>query len=366
MEKQSISFAEKYASGILVAVAVVLAGTFFTLDAFDLIPLQGAAMPMYGALPTPSASTQKSVSSRSSHSIKVSSSILHAAAMAQSSSSKSSSSASSKWTGTECASGFSKDCETKVRATLTGDSSCILDFSCHIKMEFCSLGAADCKQIKIAQWFYDSFYPDCATNTTADCKTALTTMLSSTLPADMQTCLGNTMCRELLSTFRTGDFTCRKYVPCLNALDALVAVPTCVSSVWCRNMKTIDALYTQNWSKCPSITGSDCIEKLGMKPYVTTTQRRIDCEEDSDCQDDAAMMASNLVYGRKPECFLWSACKSEFTKNLSWACTLVHREPDCGNSTAVMKFLTVTNPACVTSGDTATCQNALSKLVKLH
>lgn len=49
--KPPTSFAEKYASAILVAAVFMLSLSLFTIERYHAIPLQGAAMPMYGSLP---------------------------------------------------------------------------------------------------------------------------------------------------------------------------------------------------------------------------------------------------------------------------------------------------------------------------
>lgn len=49
--KSSTSFAEKYASAILVAAVFMLSLSLFTIEQYHAVPLQGAAMPMYGSLP---------------------------------------------------------------------------------------------------------------------------------------------------------------------------------------------------------------------------------------------------------------------------------------------------------------------------
>ncbi len=45
------SFTEKYATLLLVGTAVVLAAMLFTVERFEMLPLQGAATPMYGSMP---------------------------------------------------------------------------------------------------------------------------------------------------------------------------------------------------------------------------------------------------------------------------------------------------------------------------
>lgn len=59
--KSTHSFAEKYAAGILVVASLMLTGTLFTIEKYDLVPLQGQATPMYGSMQTGAASSRSTL-----------------------------------------------------------------------------------------------------------------------------------------------------------------------------------------------------------------------------------------------------------------------------------------------------------------
>ncbi len=63
--KSSTPFTEKYATALIVGTALFLMTTLFAVERFQMLPLQGAATPMYGSMPSP-VLRKKAVSSKPS------------------------------------------------------------------------------------------------------------------------------------------------------------------------------------------------------------------------------------------------------------------------------------------------------------
>lgn len=363
------SFARKHPHAVLVATAVSLVVTLAAVETSGVLPLEGQATPMYGPLKTPgksSSSRTAAVSSKSKSSRVVtrisSPSSLRGAAP--------SSAVAKKWTGNECSSGkhSSAECVEKLRAAVNGDMACFLDTDCYDQTRFCgSLSKNDCDALKVRRWAYDAFFPGCATD---ECAADVTVLASAKAPKALKECVRSPLCRELLADFRRGDFACRRHVPCLEAIAALTADASCGSLPWCKDIKAIDERYTKYAFKCTDGPNAECMSMIKIDEFVSESKRRVECSRDSLCSDEAQDMSSALGYGYSyPSlnigCFLWAECKNEFKENMDWACrSTINRQPMCANYTAVWEFLTKTNPSCVFSGETATCQNALKKLYK--
>lgn len=274
---------------------------------------------------------------------------------------------SKTWTERECSDTSSEECKQKMRAMLTDDYSCLFDDQCKLSVVYCSIGN-DCKDIQLRKWFFDTFFTDCLEKGDKDCIAGTAFMAGASAPDPVKACVNSGICREFLADFRRGKFTCRRYQPCLDALDALVKSPSCDTWGWCKNVRKIDSIYTNDWQKCPTIETGDCIAKLGLTPYITAVPRP-ECRKNSYCYDSAREVAESLRrfdYLKKPvpACFLWKECKDYFLSAREWSCNLPDRVDLCTKANAVYDLLTKTNPACVTSGESKVCQDTLKSLLQ--
>lgn len=373
-------FLQKNPAVIAVGMAAILAGVFFAVEQSAVLPLEGQAMPTYGALPTGKAPTvRKTVSVQKPTSFtavrRAARDAKHAAAPQASSravqAASSSSSVAKVWTGNECETRpyAGTLCEMKTKATLQGDPSCFADEKCNKNAWMCYLGREDCAAIQKRYWAFNVFFPECLETRSEDCMKGVEYLASKDAPKALQDCLKSTICAELLASFRKGDFVCRRYSPCQDALESLVQNPWCDQFKWCDNMRTINDIYSKDWQKCPSIEGADCKDKLGLKPFISTAERRVKCHDDINCKDAVTDLAESLNHYQKynlpnAACFLWPECKDEFSMDKRWACETVKREPNCTRVKNVWKLLTETNKSCVTSGETATCQALLKQALQ--
>jgi hypothetical protein len=360
------SFARKHPHAVLVATAVSLVVALAAVETSGVLPLEGQATPMYGPLKTPGTTVKKSSSREASSKSKSSRTITRIASPSSLRGAAPSSAAAKKWTGTECNDYASLECAAKLHAAAQGDMACFADEKCYKETRYCrTLNNDECATLKIRRWAYDAFFPGCATD---ECAADVTVLASAKAPKALKECVRSPLCRELLADFRRGDFACRRYEPCLNALAALTGDKACDALPWCKDMKTIDERYTKYAFKCTDGPNAECMSMIKIDEFVSKSKRRVECSKDPVCLDDAQDMSSALGYGYSypsldTGCFLWAECKSEFKLDMDWACRpAINRQPMCANYTAVWEFLTKTNPSCVFSGETATCQSALKKL----
>lgn len=348
----------------------------FVVDRFDVLPLQGQSTPVYSPLPSGrKVSIVRSSRSRSSRvpaRLKNRSSApaaLHAGPDSASASSVSSS--VSSWSGDEC-SGYGRPsdaCAKKMLALTTGDYACLSDQNCWSYLRFsCTLSKSECAKLETVQWLLESFMPECFKRVSADCDSARAFFMSTAVPA-VRTCLDSAVCRELLSTFRTGSMACRQYEPCLAALDATVEHPSCGQNDWCNRMSRIHSAITNGAAKCTSGYNNDCRKKLGLAAWTVSSRRESNCWEDVECMMQQntivnALIGMNPAQPIIPACFLWQECKQAFESRTSWACEVGMRAQQCKNGKAVYEFLTVTKPSCVTSGESEYCQQSIRNLTK--
>ncbi len=373
------TFLQKNPAVIAVGMAALLAGVFLLVEQSNVLPLEGQAMPTYGALPTGKAPTvRKTVSVQKPTSFtavrRAARDANHAAApQASSVATKASSSkaAVAVWTGKECDSPpfAGTDCEKKLKAVLQGDNSCFADEKCNRNAWICYLSKAECDAIQKRYWAFNVFFPECLQTRSEDCMKGVEYIMSKDAPKALQDCVSSPICAEFLANFRKGDFVCRRYSACQDALESLVQNAWCDQFKWCDNMRTINDIYSKDWQKCPSIEGADCKDKLGLKPYISTAERRTKCRYDHNCANAVRELAESLNFYDEynlpnAACFLWPECKEEFSMNKRWACETVKREPNCTHAKNVWKLLTETNKSCVTSGETATCQALLKQALQ--
>lgn len=366
-------FVRRNPSVVIVSIALALVATMAAVETSGILPLEGQATPMYGALPV------SSIRARSSSSRKPSLTEQRKAERAKQSSAASmraaapaSSSSSARWTDSECTQSVHPDaaCTAKMKAVLEGDIACFMDRNCYTKVWMCKLTREECRQLTVRRWAYDAFFPGC---TTAECIDGAAFLSSGSSPVAFQLCSDSYVCRELLASFRRGDFSCRQHAACLDTLTVLLKHPTCDTMPWCVAMKTIDRLYTEGAATCTTGPDAACRTKLNIDAVASTVDRRIICRYDSgQCYDDMNDVADTLG-GRnrggsrnKPDagCFLIPECKSTFEATKNWACFTVKREPDCTHYTNIWKLLTETKKSCVTSAETKTCQDAIGKLIR--
>jgi len=193
--------------------------------------------------------------------------------------------------------------------------------------------------------------------------------LSPAAPKAVTDCMGSVLCRELLSAFRKGDFSCRFHEPCLDALDAIVGRGMkCNMQTWCMELYTINDLYnTDAKTKCFGITPAECSRKIGAGVGIESS---FTCRYDTECFKEMREMTRNLTgegdrhATLEPACMLWKECRESLEADKRWACAIGGREAMCRKHTAVWEYLTVTKPACVRSGHTKICQDAIKALVK--
>jgi hypothetical protein len=372
-----------------VLAVLLLAGT---VEHYGLVPLQGSATPTYGVLPP--ANTGRRVSIKSSARSKSSRvpnrlanrsavSSLHAgpassiSSAATASQSKSVASATSITSASSSTKSIAKACEgneckAKMLATATGDVSCFYDENCESKLGFlCTESVHLCRSIAVAEWVMYSLMPECLVADSVDCQSARTFFLNPAPAAAVKNCNNSLVCRELLSTFRRGDFSCRRQETCLNALEAIVSTPTCESMAWCKNLKEIDTLYTAKASECSGKSEADCAKQIGVTALAKDKPRFEPCMRDADCRQELEEIFSGLTgvdirYPRpnpEPACFLWNECKYEFTLHKDWFCENKDSYADiCQRYTDIWQFLTVTSPSCVQSGESRYCQQSLKNL----
>lgn len=393
-------------SAIVATLMLVTAATI--VEQSDILPLEGQAMPTYGTVPVHTTSRRSTTSSsrRSSQTEarRASRSATHGAAPAQgtsastttssasvSSTSTSSSVASSDtsstsvaashqnssslWTGDECTSGSRHEaCQRKVKAIVAGDYSCLRDSLCQSAARLtCTFDEATCRNLILAKWIGLDLLPTCSEKDVTDCATAYTWLAKPTTPRVVQTCLDSALCRSLLANFHRGDFSCRQHEPCLDALESLVADPTCDSLPWCATMKAIDTRYDERAKECVKLSSSECAKLIGIDTIAAKQPSSFICRYDSQCRDDLTSMTEALagetmagMFPLTPACFLWDECRSEFEKNKNWFCRTPGREAGCKERTDVWEYLTKTQPACVTSGNSRTCQQTLRQLLNLR
>lgn len=340
---------ERHSVAALLVAGLLMVSSALTLtDSFN-----GEASATYGPLPVPAVAKKSSSSSKRS--------VLRKAAP--------SSAAGKTWTDRECSDRNNDECKQKMLAVLKDDYSCFFDDQCKFAVVYCSLMSSDCDSVQLRKWFFDTFFTDCLEKGDATCIAGTAFMTGNSAPLAVSTCVNSGICREFLAGYRRGDITCRRYQPCLDALASMIKSPSCDTWNWCKNMKKIDEIYTNDWQKCPTLTSADCIGKLGLTPYVTVPRRK-DCHSDGYCQDSAEQTASTLTrsydyaHNPIPACFLWKECKDYFLMTNNWACNAAHVEPTCTRTTNVLNYLTKTNPSCVTSGETGKCQTDLKKMLK--
>lgn len=362
------AFARNNPYAAIVALAVMMVSSLAFVETSGVLPLEGQATPMYGTLKIPGASSRASSSARSAE--KRVTSRRAAASQASLRGAAASSIAAKAWTGKECAGSGSPSavCIEKMRAALQGDMACLTESDCYDEIRYCSspLKNGECDELKIRRWAYDALFPGCATD---ECAADVTALVKEA-PKELAQCLSSTVCRELLADFRRGEFACRRYEPCLDALASVTRAAWCDASPWCKNMKTIDARYTKYATKCVDGPTAECKKAIFIDAFASKVARRVPCDRDSECRDDADGLAAALVYGnmdgkpgRAVECFLWPQCKISFDLSLRWACDTVKREPDCGNHKVINEYLTKTRPACV-FGYTKSCKSELEALLK--
>lgn len=348
------------------ASAVLLVAAMAAVETSGVLPLEGQAMPTYGTLKAPgskSSASAKPASSKSSSS--KSSRSLTRAASSTSLRGAAASAPARTWTGKECIDMGSPDCATKRMMVAFGDTACFTDPHCEPLTWMCSprdFDADTCHKMMVRRWAFDAFFPGCVTD---ECASDVSYLASPTMPDALKKCLDDVFCGELLAGFRRGEFECRRYEPCLDALAALTNDKACATFPWCAAMKKIDELYTKRAKECTAPDAA-CRTKIGIDAYAVKLDRRIDCASDTRCYNAALDMEGTL--GRAEgeqhmECFLWPTCKTEFNKTLRW-CNNAKREPLCSNVKAVWKFVTETNPACVYSSSTTTCQNLIEALLQ--
>lgn len=350
----------------IVASAVLLVAAMAVVETSGVLSLEGQATPMYGPLKTPPAksSSSKSAASKSSARSKSSRSVTRAA----SSTSLRGAAASAPtrvWTGKECVDMGSPECTSKRYMAALGDMACFTDPHCEPLTWLCSgrdFDAETCRKLMVRRWAFDAFFPGCVTD---ECVSDVSYLASSTMPDALKECLGDVFCGELLAGFRRGEFECRRYGPCLDALEALTKDKACGTFPWCAAMKKIDELYTKRAKECAAPDAA-CRTKIGIDAYAVTLNRRVACKNDTRCYNAALDMEGSL--GRAAgeqhmECFLWPTCKDEFDKTLRW-CKNAKREPLCSNVKAVWTFVTETNPSCVYSSATTTCQNLVEAVLQ--
>lgn len=366
MQRAVRSFARKHPHAVLVVTAASLVVALAAVETSGVLPLEGQATPMYGPLKTPGSSSSRAASvSSKSKSLRV---ITRVASPSSLRGAAPSSVATKAWTGKECSGGkrSSEECLGKLREAAKGDMACFLDESCYDAIQFCRLTHNECAALSVRKWAYDALFPGCSTD---ECAADVTALMQEA-PKPLAECLLSAVCRELLADFRRGEFACRRYEPCLDALGALTAAPWCDASSWCKNMKTIDARYTKYATKCVDGPTAECRKAISIDPFASKGVRRVPCDRDNECRDDADELADALAYGnmgrksgRAVECFLWPQCKKSFELSMRWACETVNREPDCGNHKAIHEFLTKTRPSCV-FGYTASCKAEMEALLK--
>lgn len=362
--KKLCTFAKQYPSVSIVSLAMLGVFTLAAVEVSGVLPLTGQTTPVYGPLPTKQVTTRKPstpvktrATSRSSVSTQT-----HAAA--------SSTSSIAQWKGDECTQSVHPDatCTKKMKAVLTGDMSCFTDRDCYRKVWLCKLSENECTELSQRRWVFDAFFPGC---TSSECVDGGNFLLSNK-SASVKECLNSYVCRELLANFRRGTFACRQYEPCLNALSDILKNTSCNSMTWCANMKKIDTAYTNGAKNCVGISPEACLTKLGVASYTSKEDRYVPCDFDIECSDDLRAasellgMGYSLSYSREPDagCFLLPECKDSFLSTKRWACETAKREPHCSRYTKVLKFLTETNSACVTSADTKTCIDGIKALHK--
>lgn len=360
------TFARKHPHALLVATAVLVVTSLAIVETSGVLPLEGQATPMYGPLKTPGTTVKKSSSRAASTKSKSSRTITRIASPSSLKGAAPSSVAATKWTGTECEDYADLECIAKVRAAAQGDMACFTDEKCYKEARYCnSLTNDECAMVQVRRWAYDAFFPGCLTD---ECSADVTVIASPSAPVALKKCVRSTLCRELLADFRRGDFACRRYEPCLDALAALTGDKACDALPWCKDMKTIDERYTKYAKKCTDGPTAACAKEIGIDTFASKAKRRVECSNDLVCssavKETARSLGSNNPYPAPDTgCFLWADCKNEFKANMDWACRpAINRQPMCANYTAVWEFLTKTNPSCVFSGETETCKNALKKL----
>ncbi len=359
-------------------VALVLLAA--TVEQYGVLPLQGQATPIYTPLPVKNtgrkgsvSKTSRSTTSRAPNRLALrsssTSSVLHAG---PASSVSSASVSSAKWTGAECP-GYGAPpaaCQPKMLAMATGDYSCLADKNCWAYYRFtCTLTKENCAKMATVQWLLESFLPECFGNVTPECDAARQYFVSASVPTEVKTCLQSTICRELLSTFRSGSLSCRQYEPCLAALEVIVKSPTCSGQDWCNRMANIHSAITNGAINCKSGYNDDCRRMLRINSWAVVNERVDDCWVDGDCMKERKSIVDSLM-GKNdtgpiiPACFLWSECRDEFLGTKRWACEVGMRTQQCEHAKAVYEFLTVTKPSCVTSGESSYCQQSIKNLLQ--
>lgn len=397
MKKSIFRFLRTHAAaGTLIAAIVATTGAA-ALESMQVLPLRGEASATYKPLPlrpsakkpvvrasksssksSPRSAARRETSRRTQEAARrsagVSSIRAFTAESSVASSVRSSSVASSSVRAQPCA-GYgapSDACRAQMKAFGAGDIGCYKDDKCKPHLQFyCGLGAEHCEPIEATQWIVESFMPRCADSFDAECKTAHAEFVSSA-PLAVKGCMKDVICRELLTDFRLGEFSCRYYTPCLDALEAVVTSATCDQSDWCRRMKTIDELYDTRANECAGGPDKACRDKIGVTSKAVRDERMDEstrCIIDSFChnqlKDITATLGGDREYDRpNPACLLWKTCRDTFEMNKKWMCNIGGRDAQCRKYSAVWDYLTVTNKACVKSGDSGACQAGIKALWK--
>lgn len=255
-----------------------------------------------------------------------------------------------------------------MRAMLKGDRACVDDIGCRLaagslKYEDACKKDLPCAAISIALRVIETM-PECERaygrpQDVASCVTVVDAFASDSLPAATKDCMNSIMCRELFFGFRGGSFNCRRFDPCLAALDALKGNAQCAGNQICKGMAEMHRLYTEDWEKCPQLETQKCHDALGISRYkVSLNNYNNRCEDSSDCMNAIINKTRELHDGRSSggSCFLWDECKEAFRQDVRWACETAHREPNCTRWKATWELLTVKRPSCVSTAGSASCQ----------
>lgn len=353
-------FIRTHRSAMIVPVVVVIVAGMAAIETSGILPLEGQAVPSYGTLTTPKkAKSSSSLRAAAPKSSRKSTRVTSAASARKAGSSSS----TSAWTGKECESPSSAECTAKRRAAADGDMACFTDKNCYYRTTYCSdLGTDVCRRLTVRRWAYDAFFPGCNTD---ECISDVSYLAADTAPDALKKCYADVLCGELLARFRKGEFECRRYQPCLDALDALTDDKACSNYPWCAAMQKIHSLYTTRSMECTAPDAA-CRTKIGIDKYAIALERRIDCKTDSRCFHEVMELSESLNHKegqQRTECLIWPECKKEVESTIRW-CKNARREPLCSNVNASWKFLTETRPACVFTGDSPTCQSDIDKVLK--
>ena len=266
--------------------------------------------------------------------------------------------------GKECESLYSFECTRKADAVINGNFFCYKEDKCYKALVNCH-GESNCREKRINVWFINAFMPSCVSSTNSECADSVQYFESTSAPGALKACLGDGLCRELLANFRRGDFSCRRYEPCLDALGAVLEDKKCDGWKWCADMKKIDALYTEKASTCHGSDMAACSTLIGVDKIASTEPRRMTCDDrDTLCWTAAQQTASDLISGTnvRPECFLWGACRDQFATHARNVCERSDVK-QCAAASNILNFLTHTRPSC-TYGYTASCKQDMEKIWK--